>query len=85
MKKVREITLSGLLDSIESDITLYDKILRDLPIGKKFTSKILEEYYKVSKNVIYGVLQRLEYDKIISREKGYFNGRNNVTVYERIK
>ena len=85
MKKVREVTLSGFLDNIKSDITIYEKLLNDLPLKKKFTARTLQDYYKISKNVVYPALTRLESHGIITKSVCYFNGRNNVTVYERIK
>lgn len=85
MKKVREITLTGLLDKIISTPTLEERLLKDLPKNKKFTVKVLMEYYKISKNVIYPTVHRLEEQGILKKSKGNFANRNNVTVYERIK
>ena len=85
MKKVREITLSSLLDSMKYDLTIEDKILNDLPIGKRFTMGVLIDYYKATKNIIYPILLRLESNGTLIKSKGNYNGRNNITIYKRVK
>jgi hypothetical protein len=85
MKKVRTITLSGLLDSIPSDLSLDEKLLRDIPIGKKFTMRVLIDFYNLEKHNVYSALMRLEHNGYLIKKRGNFNNRNNITIYERIK
>lgn len=85
MKKVRTITLSGLLDSIPSDLSLDEKLLKDLPIGKKFTMRILMDYYNITESTLHKPILRLLSDGYLKKTKGNFNNRNNVIIYERIR
>jgi DNA-binding GntR family transcriptional regulator len=85
MKKVRTVTLEGLLDSIPVDETLEDKIKRELPLNKKTDTRTLCEYYKVSKNVIYPVLNKLVSEGTLQKGKGNFANRNNVNLFWRVK
>lgn len=85
MKKIREITLSNLLSSIPYTPTLEEQILKDLPLNKKFSLKIICEYYKKGKNIMYPVIQRLVEQGILVKSRGNFANRNNVIIFERVK
>lgn len=85
MKKIREITLSNILESIPSDDTLESKILKELPLHKKFSMKVLTDYYNVSKNVMYPIILKLTQNGTLVKSRGNFANRNNTVIYERIK
>lgn len=85
MKKVREVTLSDILDSIPVEETLEDKLKKELPLNKPFSAKIISQYYKANKNAMYRTLENLTHIGILEKSRGNYDGRNNVTLYRRIK
>jgi len=85
LKKIRTFSLADILSSVKVEETLESKLLKELPLHKPFTTKVLVDYYKVSKNVIYPLLNKLESSGILTKSKGNFSNKNNVTIYQRVK
>jgi predicted transcriptional regulator len=85
MRKSVEVSLSDFLSNVKVEETLESKLLRDLPLNKPFTTKSITEFYKVTKNTVYPLLNKLESSGILTKSKGNFLDRNNVTIYQRIK
>jgi len=85
MRKSVDVSLSDFLSNVKVEETLESKLLKELPLHKPFTTKVLVDYYKVSKNVIYPLLNKLESSGILTKSKGNFSNKNNVTIYQRVK